>query len=110
MKLLRKERARRFESGAIPSLRMVAQLRNLYGIGKTSSWDFVMEMFGWREFRNRREVGAFPGLTPTPFYRGGSLREQGISKTGRGRIRGLIIQIWCAIFLSSRTSLRMNVF
>jgi transposase len=93
MKLLRKERERRVKSGATPSLRMVAQLRTLYGIGVTSSWDFVHEMFGWREFRNRKEVGAFPGLTPTPYDSGGSRREQGISKTGRGRIRALSIQI-----------------
>jgi transposase len=93
MKFLRKERERRVESGATPSLRKVAQLRTLYGIGETSSWDFVMEMFGWREFRNRKEVGAFPGLTPTPYDSGGSQREQGISKVGRGRIRALSIQI-----------------
>jgi transposase len=93
MKLLRKEREKRVESGANASLRMVAQLRTLYGIGVTSSWDFVMEMYGWRKFQNRKEVGAFPGLTPTPYDSGGSQREQGISKTGRGRIRALSIQI-----------------
>jgi transposase len=93
MTLLRKERERRVESGANASLRMVSQLRTLYGIGVTSSWDFVMEMYGWRKFRNRKEVGAFPGLTPTPYDSGGSQREQGISKTGRGRIRALSIQI-----------------
>ena len=85
MKILRKERERKVQSMATPSLRKVAQLRTLYGIGNTSSWDFVMEMFGWREFRNRKEVGAFLGLTPTPYDSGGSRREQGISKTGRGR-------------------------
>jgi transposase len=58
MTLLRKERERRVESGANASLRMVSQLRTLYGIGVTSSWDFVMEMYGWRKFRNRKEVGA----------------------------------------------------
>jgi transposase len=93
MKFLRKKREIRVESEATPSYRMVAQLRSLYGIGKTSSWDFVMEMFGWRKFRNRKEVGAFPGLTPTPYDSGGSQREQGISKTGRGRTRALSIQI-----------------
>jgi transposase len=93
MKALRKERERRVQSMATPSFRKVAQLRTLYGIGNTSSWDFVMEMFGWREFQNRKEVGAFPGLTPTPYDSGGSRREQGISKTGRGRIRALSIQI-----------------
>jgi transposase len=93
MGILRKARERRVESADTLSMRKVAQLRRLYGIGVTSSWDFVMEMFGWRQFRNRREVGAFPGLTPTPYDSGGSQREQGISKTGRGRIRALNIQI-----------------
>jgi transposase len=93
MKFLRKERERRVESEGSVSLKKVAQLRTLYGIGPTSSWDFVMEMFGWRKFRNRKEVGAFAGLTPTPYDSGQSQREQGISKTGRGRIRALSIQI-----------------
>jgi transposase len=93
MKLLRKERERRLQSADKPCFRKVAQLRTLSGIGATSSWDFVMEMFAWREFRNRKEVGAFAGLTPTPYDSGGSQREQGISKTGRGRLRALIIQI-----------------
>jgi transposase len=98
MKTLRKERERKVRSMATPSLRKVVQLRTLYGIGNTSSWDFVMEMFGWREFRNRKEVGAFPGLTPTPYDSGGRRREQGISKTGRGRIRALSIQIsWAGL-------------
>jgi transposase len=91
--VLNKERERRVQSAASPSFRKVSQLRTLYGIGPTSSWDFVMELFAWRNFRNRREVGAFPGLTPTPYGSGGSQREQGISKEGRGRIRALSIQI-----------------
>ena len=93
IKLLKQEREKRVQSADSESLRKVVQLRTLYGIGVTSSWDFVMEMFGWREFRNRKEVGAFPGLTPTPYDSGGSRREQGISKAGRGRIRALSIQI-----------------
>jgi transposase len=93
IKILKKERERRVQSADKSSYRQVAQLRTLYGIGVTSSWDFVMEMFAWRQFRNRRQVGAFPGLTPTPYDSGGSQREQGISKAGRGRIRALSIQI-----------------
>jgi len=27
---------------------------------------YEMELLGWRELRNRREVGALVGLTPTP--------------------------------------------
>ncbi len=91
--ILKKERERRVQSAATASLRKVSQLRTLYGIGPTSSWDFVMELFAWRNFRNRRELGAFLGLTPTPYDSGGAQREQGISKEGRGRIRALSIQI-----------------
>ena len=93
IKSLKKERERRVQSADKSSYRQVAQSRTLYGIGVTSSWDFVMEMFAWRQFRNRREVGAFPGLTPTPYDSGGSQREQGISKAGRGRIRALSVEI-----------------
>lgn len=105
---LRKEREARVEASDSVSLRKVAQLRTLYGIGVTSSWDFVMEMFGWREFRNRREVGAFAGLTPTPYDSGGSQCEQGISKAGRGRVRALNIQIawgWLRFQPQSKLSL-----
>ena len=48
----------------------VAQLLRLPGIGPVSSWTFVMEFFGWRRFRNRREVAALAGLTPTPYDSG----------------------------------------
>jgi len=53
---LKRQRESRVDSGASAALRKVAQLRTLYGIGPTSSWDFVMEFFGWREFRNRKEM------------------------------------------------------
>ena len=46
MKTLKKERERKVQSEATSSLKKVAQLRTLYGIEDTSSWDFVMEMFG----------------------------------------------------------------
>jgi hypothetical protein len=49
------------------SLKKVAKLALLYGVGSVSSRTFVMEFFGWRQFKNRREVGALAGLTPTPY-------------------------------------------
>jgi len=36
----------------------------------------VMEFFGWRAFKNRREVGGLAGFTPTPYQSGESAREQ----------------------------------
>ena len=91
--LLNKERERRIQSGDKPSYRQVAQLMSLRGIGMHSSWKFVMEFFAWRNFKNRRQVGALSGLTPTPYDSGASRREQGISKAGNKRIRTLAVEI-----------------
>jgi transposase len=90
---LEKEKKERLKEPKTESLRKVNQLLLLRGIGSVSSWNFVMEFFGWREFNNRQEVGALAGLTPTPYDSGGSLREQGISKAGNKRIRALSVEI-----------------
>ena len=96
IKFLKKERKQKVDSRETASLQQVAQLMKLNGIGANSSWVFVMEFFGWRKFRNRREVGALAGLTPTPYDSGGSRREQGISKAGNWRIRTMAVEIaWC---------------
>lgn len=77
-------------------LEQVAMLTDLRGLGIESSWIFVMEFFGWREFQNRREVGGAAGLTPTPYNSGDSEREQGISKAGHKRVRCMAVEIaWC---------------
>lgn len=79
-----------------PSVAQVRQLLQLRGIGFNSAWLFVMEFFGWRQFRNRREVGGLAGLTPTPFQSGEESREQGISKAGNRLVRAMAIEIaWC---------------
>lgn len=93
IKALEKEKTQRLSNPDTVKLQQVAQLRSLYGIGTVSSWAFVMEFFGWREFRNRREIAALAGLAPTPYDSGGVVREQGISKAGSTRIRTLAIEI-----------------
>jgi len=90
---LTREQATRLEEADTVSLRKVSQLMTLRGIGMNSSWKFVMEFFGWRNFKNRREVGSLAGLTPTPYDSGGKRREQGISKAGNKRIRTLAIEM-----------------
>jgi transposase len=84
----------------------VAQLLRLPGIGPVSSWTFVMEFFGWRQFRNRREVAALAGLTPSPYDSGKRLREQGISKAGNRQVRTLAIEIaWAWLRYQPRSKL-----
>jgi transposase len=87
-----KEKTQRLKEGSA-RMAQVTQLQRLKGIGPVSSWTFVMEFFGWRRFRNRREVAALAGLTPTPYDSGKRLREQGISKAGNRRVRTLAIEI-----------------
>jgi transposase len=108
IKTLEKEKTQRLSNPDTVKLRQVAQLRSLYGIGTVSSWAFVMEFFGWREFRNRREIAALAGLAPTPYDSGGVIREQGISKAGSTRIRTLAIEIawaWLRFQPQSKLSL-----
>ncbi|MCP4290199.1 MAG: IS110 family transposase, partial [bacterium] len=93
IKALEKEKKERLKNPDTDSLKKVAKLATLYGIGSVSSWTFVMEFFGWRQFQNRREVGGLAGLTPTPYDSGESLREQGISKAGNQRVRALAVEI-----------------
>jgi transposase len=87
------ERGELIRSGEGASEEKVRRLLRLRGIGENSSWLFVMEFFGWREFRNRREVGGLSGLTPTPYQSGDETREQGISKAGNRAIRAMAIEI-----------------
>lgn len=84
----------------------VRKLQRLVSIGLGSSWIFVMELFGWRNFQNRREVAGAIGLTPTPYNSGDSVREQGISRAGNRRVRKLAIEIaWCWLRLQPDSKL-----
>jgi len=74
----------------------VRQLLRLRGIGENGAWVYVNEFFGWRQFRNRKEVGAAAGLVPTPYQSGDGKQEQGISKAGSRHIRAIAIEMaWC---------------
>jgi transposase len=88
------------------ALDKVRRLQQLTAIGLGSSWVFVMELFGWRHFRNRRELAAAVGLAPTPYNSGDSVREQGISRSGNWRIRKLLIEIaWAWLRLQPHSKL-----
>lgn len=88
-------RREQIRAGRDPQLAIgkVNQLLTLQGVGSNSAWLYVMEFFSWRKFRNRREVGALAGLTPTPYQSGDSHREQGIAKAGNRHVRAMAIEI-----------------
>jgi len=72
--------------------RKIQMLAQLYGLGAETASGLVREML-CRQFRNRRAVGAYPGLTGTPFNSGGAEREQGLDRSGNARVRRLMIQL-----------------
>jgi transposase len=76
-----------------PAVALVRRLRELRGIGDQAAWLFVMELFAWRQLKNRRQVAAITGLAPTPYQSGSLDREQGISKAGNAAVRAIAIQI-----------------
>jgi transposase len=84
----------------------VAQLMQLRGLGLPAAWMLTYELFGWREFANRRQLGACLGLTPTPYNSGELQREQGISKAGNKRLRALLVQLsWLWLRLQPHSEL-----
>ncbi len=87
---LQKERVKTAQEGPLVQ---IEQLMRLKGVGWQGAWPLVMELFAWREFRNRRELAALVGLTPTPYSSGESEREQGISKAGNRRLRALLVEL-----------------
>ncbi len=73
--------------------RVAGALMQLCGIGLIGAWILASEIYGWRVFRNRKEVGSVLGLTPTPYSSGNDQREQGISKAGNKRARSLLVEL-----------------
>jgi transposase len=90
---LENERARLIRNAQTASADKVRQLMQLRGIGANAAWLYVMEFFGWRQIRNRRQLGALAGLCPTPHDSGDTNREQGISKAGNRHLRSMAIEI-----------------
>jgi transposase len=70
----------------------VAQLQRLRGVGPVGAVRLVLELF-WRDFQNRKQVGAAVGLVPQPYDSGESHVDQGISKQGNRRVRSLLIEM-----------------
>jgi len=90
LELERKRRIRRDDTAHIDQVR---RLLELAGVGLSGAWLLMFELFAWRHFSNRRQVGAIVGLTPTPYQSGNNSREQGISKAGSKVLRRLLVEL-----------------
>jgi transposase len=93
VKELENQRKARIRNDDTAQVEKVRGLLNLAGVGLSGSWLLVYELFGWRNFANRRQVGAIVGLTPTPYQSGDDHREQGISKAGSKVLRRMMVEL-----------------
>jgi Transposase IS116/IS110/IS902 family len=70
----------------------VGLLMRLKGIGPEFAASLWTEGL-CRSFANRRQAGAYGGLTPTPWRSGAIAHEQGVSKAGNRRLRKTRLQV-----------------
>ena len=72
--------------------RMIRQLVRLRGIGVQSATPLVREAFV-RPFASGKALGAYAGLSPTPYGSGGTERERGIGRAGNARLRTALVEL-----------------
>jgi transposase len=105
---LKNLRERRIRQQQTPHIDLVRRLMAMRAIGPGSTWLFVREFFAWRKIRNRRELAALAGLTPTPYQSGDIDHEQGISKAGNRRMRWMMIEIaWRWLYYQPESELSL---
>lgn len=75
-----------------PLRQKIAALAQLKGVGWVGAMRLVLELY-WRNFHNRRQVGACVGLVAQPYDSGDSRVDQGISKQGNRKVRSLLIEL-----------------
>jgi transposase len=90
-------------TGPVAMMQRLVQLRAL---GVQISRVLVMELFAWRDFTNRRQVGGCVGFNATPYQSGDTSREQGISKAGNVWVRRVLVQLaWSWVRLQPHSEL-----
>ena len=80
---LEAQRRAKIRDDATPHVEKVRVLLGLKGIGENGAWLLVEELFGWRQIRNRRELGSLAGLAPTPYASGESPPRAGDQQGGQ---------------------------
>ena len=83
---------RELSAATAPAAQQRAQLERLKSLGLVTAAGLANELF-YKDFRNRRQVAAYTGLTPSPWQSGGTDHEQGISKAGNPRARRMAIEL-----------------
>jgi len=75
-----------------PYAEMVAKLACLRGISTLSAMALIAEIHDFRRFESPRQLMAFVGLVPREYSSGGKEKRGGITKTGNGHARRILIE------------------
>jgi transposase len=71
---------------------MARRLMELKSVGEATAQTLSREVF-YRDFRNRRQIGSYSGLTPSPYQSGETDHDQGITRAGNAHVRRVIVQL-----------------
>ena len=90
------------------STKKIRHLVKLKSIGPEFGTVLVGEVF-YRTFNNRKQIGSYVGLTPSPFQSGSTSHDQGISKAGNTKARTTMIELaW--LWLRNQPDSRLSVW
>ena len=78
-------------AAAGPYTQVVARLGCLRGVSTLTGFGLAVEIGDWNRLDGRR-IGAYLGLVPTESSSGGTRAQGGITKTGNGHARRLLIE------------------
>jgi transposase len=90
----------------LPGAETVARLMRLRGVGLRGAVTLGTELFAWRQFQNRRQVGGYLGLGSAPYASGQQTHDQGIAKAGNRHARRVMIPLaWAWLRLQPDSAL-----
>jgi transposase len=89
---LEAHRHREIREGTSPTAAISRRLMELKAIGPATAETLTREVF-FRHFNNRRQLGSYSGLTPSPYQSGDMSHESGISRAGNRHFRGISVDL-----------------
>jgi hypothetical protein len=97
---------RRLDTTHGQTLEKVRQLLRLQAIGPNGAWVYVNEFFGWRQFRNRKEVGTARRPQPGALSKRRGEPGAGDQQSGSRHIRAVATEMkWCWLRYHPRSRL-----
>jgi transposase len=93
LKEVRTERAALAVDRTTTTGRYVHALQTVRAIGPGGGWVLATEIFGWREIRNGRQLGALVGLVPALYQSGETQRDRGMTRAGNAHVRRMMVQL-----------------